>query len=261
LKQLVTFYGSDLTGLQLPFNFKLIELPWSARRIGAAIARYEGLLPTGAWPNWVLGNHDRSRIASRVGDAQARVAAMLLLTLRGTPTLYYGDELGMLDVPVATGAQRDPQGLRGGDSRDPERTPMRWDRSANAGFSTVAPWLPMGDNLETVNVASELADSRSMLELHRRLLALRRQEPALTVGDWSALRATGDVLAYQRRANGRAFIVVLNMGTRPAEAEEPEGRVVLSTHLDREGEPVAGAVRVRPNEGLVVEAGGAASNP
>ncbi len=134
-RQLVTFYGKTLDGLQLPFNFQLITLPWSARRIGAAIARYEALLPDGAWPNWVLGNHDRSRIASRVGAEQARVAAMLLLTLRGTPTLYYGDELGMCDGDIPLEAQRDPEGLRGGKSRDPERTPMRWDGSPTGGFT------------------------------------------------------------------------------------------------------------------------------
>ena len=97
-ERLVTYYGRDLRGAHLPFNFALIDTAWNAPALAAAICEYEAALPAGAWPNWVLGNHDKPRIASRVGAAQARVAAMLLLTLRGTPTLYYGDEIGMADV-------------------------------------------------------------------------------------------------------------------------------------------------------------------
>jgi alpha-glucosidase len=134
LRRLVKFYGRELGGLHMPFNFQLITLPWTARSVHRAVTRYEALLPSGAWPNWVLGNHDRSRIATRVGPAQARVAALLLLTLRGTPTMYYGDELGMADARVAAELQRDPQGLRGGESRDPVRTPMRWDEHEQCGF-------------------------------------------------------------------------------------------------------------------------------
>ena len=100
VNKLVAYYGVDNRGAHLPFNFQLITLPWDARTILAAIAEYEGAIPDGGWPNWVLGNHDQPRIASRVGRGQARVAAMLLLTLRGTPTLYYGDELGMHDVAI-----------------------------------------------------------------------------------------------------------------------------------------------------------------
>ena len=108
LQRLVAYYGNDLTGAQMPFNFALLSTLWSARSIENIIADYERALPTGAWPNWVLGNHDRPRIASRVGPEQARVAAMLLLTLRGTPTLYYGDEIGMHQVAIAPEEVRDP---------------------------------------------------------------------------------------------------------------------------------------------------------
>jgi alpha-glucosidase len=258
-RKLITFYGTDLTGLQLPFNFQLITLRWSARELAAAIARYEGLLPAGAWPNWVLGNHDRSRIATRVGDAQARVAAMLLLTLRGTPTLYYGDELGMRDVVIDASAQRDPEGLRGGPSRDPERTPMRWDGSSNAGFATGQPWLPMGEDLAAINVESERRDPASMLELHRRLLALRRAEPALSVGSWTLLSVGDSLLAYERRAPGAAaFAVVLNMGRTKLAVDLPgcAGRIALSTHLDRNDEHVEGRLSLRANEGVIVQLAG-----
>jgi glycosidase len=92
IERLMAYYG---VGVHLPANFHLISVDWQARRIAELIAAYEAALPAGAWPNWVLGNHDKHRVASRVGPAQARVAAMLLLTLRGTPTIYYGDEIGM----------------------------------------------------------------------------------------------------------------------------------------------------------------------
>jgi alpha-glucosidase len=100
IERLVAYYGENLRGAHLPFNFQLIHAAWNARGIDRLIREYEALLPQGGWPNWVLGNHDNRGIATRVGVAQARVAALLLLTLRGTPTMYYGDELGMQDVPI-----------------------------------------------------------------------------------------------------------------------------------------------------------------
>ena len=148
IDRLMAYYGADLTGFQLPFNFHLLSTPWRAREIGALVARYEAALPPGAWPNWVLGNHDRSRVASRLGPAQARVAAMLLLTLRGTPTIYQGEEIGMTDVPIPPERVQDPwernvPGL--GLGRDPVRTPMQWDAGPNAGFARAGaePWLPL----------------------------------------------------------------------------------------------------------------------
>ena len=130
IERLVRFYGA---GLDLPANFHLLSTPWEAEAVGALIEGYEAALPDGAWPNWVLGNHDRPRLASRLGPAQALVAAVLLLTLRGTPTLYYGDELGLRDVAVPPEHVQDPwekrvpgQGL----GRDPVRAPMPWTLEA-----------------------------------------------------------------------------------------------------------------------------------
>jgi alpha-glucosidase len=166
----------------------LIVLPWNARQIALAIDQYEGALPSGGWPNWVLGNHDQPRIASRVGHAQARVAAVLLLTLRGTPTLYYGDEIGMRDVPIPRELVRDPQGLNMPDldlSRDPERTPMQWDASPYGGFTNTVPWLPLADDYRRVNVEAAQRAEDSVLTLYRRLIALRRAEPALRIGKYA----------------------------------------------------------------------------
>ena len=108
IDRLMTYYGADLGGFQLPFNFHLISTPWQPKAVAQLIEQYEAALPIGGWPNWVLGNHDRSRVASRLGPEQARVAAMLLLTLRGTPTIYQGEELGMRDVAIAPDSIQDP---------------------------------------------------------------------------------------------------------------------------------------------------------
>jgi alpha-glucosidase len=258
LERLVAYYGADLKGAHLPFNFQLISAAWDASHLARLIAEYEAALPEGGWPNWVLGNHDQHRIASRVGPAQARVAAMLLLTLRGTPTLYYGDEIGMRDVPIPPDMVQDPfeRNVPGkGLGRDPERTPMQWDARPNAGFSAATPWLPIAADFGRVNVEAQRGDRRSMLSLYQRLIALRRGEPALEVGRLETREATGDVLAYIRR--GRAgepgFFVALNLGPEPHRVGGiPDGAIALSTHLDREGERVRGAIDLRGDEGVVI---------
>lgn len=259
LDRLMAYYGEGGTGVHLPYNFQLLLLPWEARAIATAIVAYEAVLPEGAWPNWVLGNHDNTRIASRVGLAQARVAAMLLLTLRGTPTIYYGDELGMRDVPIPPELEQDPQGVDQpglGRGRDPVRTPMAWDASPNAGFTTGTPWLPLHDDYRTVNVATEEASPTSMLTLHRRLIALRRAEPALEVGAFALEAVEGEIMAYRRERAGSRFLIVLNLGhtpqTLPLTALITGGQVALSTHLDRVGEVVGTAIKLRADEGIIV---------
>lgn len=259
---LVTYYGEDGSGAHLPFNFQLIVLPWDAREIAGAISAYEGSLPEGGWPNWVLGNHDKSRIASRVGEPQARVAAMLLLTLRGTPTMYYGDEVGMHDVAIGPDEVQDPQELNVpglGLGRDPERTPMQWDSSSGAGFTSGSPWLPIASDFEARNVEVEREDPDSMLSFYRRLIALRRDEPALSVGEYVPVVAEGDVLAYFREFGSSRFLVVLNLGHGVArfvtDDFEVSGEVVLGTNREREGEAVSGAVELEGDEGVVVRVG------
>jgi alpha-glucosidase len=267
IERLVTYYGSGGDEVHLPFNFQLIRLPWHARVVADTIARYEALLPEGGWPNWVLGNHDRPRIATRVGAGQARVAAMLLLTLRGTPTLYYGDEIGMVNVAIPPDAVQDPlernvPGL--GFGRDPERTPMQWSAGPGAGFTAGTPWLPLAADFADMNVEQARRDRRSLLTLYRRLIAWRREQPALVVGGYEALAADGDLLAYRRSAQGH-FVVVLNFGGAMQEwtcPREVEGmRIVMSTELDREGEHVGRLLPLRPDEGVLLSASAAASGP
>jgi alpha-glucosidase len=259
IERLVAYYGENGRGAHLPFNFQLVLLPWNARKIDAAIRAYEAALPAHGWPNWVLGNHDVPRVATRAGRAQAPAAAMLLLTLRGTPTMYQGDEIGMENVAIPPERVVDPPGKVLGIGRDPERTPMQWDATANAGFSTTEPWLPIASDYAQINVATERADPRSTLSLYHRLIALRQAEPALTVGSYRPLPAEGDVLAYIREHEGRRFAAILNLGPEAVtfEPETPlQGRITLSTRLDREGETVTGGVALRADEGVLVELSG-----
>ncbi|MGO4736668.1 alpha-amylase family glycosyl hydrolase [Bosea sp. 2KB_26] len=258
--RLMHYYGRGRPEMHLPFNFQLVEAAWEARALAALIATYEAALPPGGWPNWVLGNHDRPRVAARLGPAQARVAAMLLLTLRGTPTLYYGDELGLSDVPIRPEELRDPRGLREpglGLGRDPVRTPMPWDGSAHAGFSAVQPWLPLNADWPTRNVAVMMTEPVSVLRLYHRLLALRRAHPALAIGDFALLESDGDVLAYERREGAQRLIIALNLGGEPQRlalpGDAPGCRLLLSTLATA---PLIenDVLLLRPDEGVILAA-------
>jgi alpha-glucosidase len=256
LERLVTYYGKELKGAQLPFNFQLLETAWDARAIAKAIEDYERLLPAGGWPNWVLGNHDRPRIAARVGFAQARVAAMLLMTLRGTPTMYYGDEIALMNVPIPPERVQDPweknePGL--GLGRDRSRTPMQWSAGLNAGFSEGEPWLPLTGDYATRNVASLRGDPGSILALYRRLIALRREHVALSIGDYVPGRVEGDAFWFERRLGEERLMVVLNFGHEDSAVRLPrDSSILLSTHLDRETERIGTDLVLRPDEGIVL---------
>jgi len=238
LARLISYYGEDLSGVHLPFNFQLLFTSWNASAVAALIDEYERALPLGAWPNWVLGNHDQKRIASRVGVRQARVAAMLLLTLRGTPTLYYGDEIGMQDVPIPPEAVQDPWERREpglGLGRDPARTPMQWDGLSCAGFSDAPPWLPVARDYAQCNVAFEREDQTSILTLYRRLIELRRASPAFTEGSYRAAACGDNVLSYERVESGQRLLVALNFNSEPRELWLPAwaagSQVLLSTSV------------------------------
>lgn len=260
VERLVAYYGPDLTGADLPFNFQLIQTPWRADAVADLVAQYEAALPEGGWPNWVLGNHDQPRIAARVGPAQARIAAMLLLTLRGTPTLYYGDEIGLGHVPIPADRARDPwEHNEPGHGRDPERTPMQWDDSPQAGFSTAEPWLPLAADWAACNVESQRSDPGSMLTLHRRLLALRRDHAALAVGGYREVPlGIAEVFAYERFADGDVLRVLLNFGAASQDLPLPEGAwtVLLSTRPGRAGEPVGLTLALEPAEGVILRRAG-----
>src|SRR5262249_13341711 len=256
IERLVTYYGKDLGGAHLPFNFQLIHTAWTASAIAKLVTEYEAKLPPGGWPNWVLGNHDQPRIAARVGAARVRLAAMLLLTLRGTPTMYYGDELGIGTVTIRQVAMQDrweknEPGL--GLSRDPSRTPFQWDATPNAEFSADRPWLPLEPAYQSRNVESLRKDSNSILGLYRRLLSIRREQSALKCGSFRLVSVQGNVLVYDRTAEGERILVCLNFGDTEQTISSQElgvSTVLACTHGDRTC--LDSNLVLAPNEGLTI---------
>ena len=259
IHKLVTYYGPSSNGANLPFNFSLITLPWRPQEIAAAIDEYESALPRDAWPNWVIGNHDQPRINSRVGIHQSRIAAMLLLTLRGTPTIYYGEEIEMRDVPIPSLEVVDPQGLNmpGKNlSRDPERTPMQWDNSMNAGFSVIRPWLRIDQRFHRINVSSEIKDPYSMLSFYKRLIDFRQNEPCLIYGSYRPLYSDNQMITYFREYNDTLFLIILNLSHRPCyfktDRVDLKGRIEIATSPESEGTEIDGEVNLLGDEGVII---------
>jgi len=288
LPRWVKYYGEKGDELHLPFNFRLMEQPWDAQAMRRSVDKLEAALPDFGWPNYVLGSHDSPRLASRLGgQAQARVAAMMLLTLRGTPTLYYGDELGMESGVIPPDKIQDPQGVNLGAerTRDVARTPMQWDDSPNAGFSDVEPWLPVSEDYVTRNVAAQSTDPTSTLSLYRRLLWYRRRSPALYGGSYRSLNVGDEAsFVYVRAAGDERRLIALNFSGDPrciaipnGGAGEPRfapplsppqaggrshalpfaeggtGQIAISTHMDREEKVSLSNLQLRPHEGVIVE--------
>jgi alpha-glucosidase len=258
--KLVTYYGQDNKGVHLPFNFQLIFSPWIAHDIALLIDQYEGALPAEGWPNWVLGNHDQCRIASRIGREQAKIAAILLLTLRGTPTIYYGDEMGMVDVPIPEEEIVDPMGINmpGKNlSRDPARTPMQWNANVNGGFSGTKPWLRLDKAFVRNNIAAQKEDEYSILTLYRNLIRLRSTEPALSVGNYFPVGSNNQFIAYKRTNPGNtSFLVILNLMHKPCPFHirdfHFEGTVVVSTSPELEGHVIKDKITLSGDEGIVI---------
>ena len=258
IDRLMKYYGEALGGFHLPFNFHLLSTPWNAPAIAALARSYEAALPHGAWPNWVFGNHDRSRLVNRIGGgAQARLAAMLLLTLRGTPTLYYGDELGMRDGSIPPDRIRDPweknvPGL--GLGRDPCRTPMQWNDDEYGDFSTATPWLPMGVDGRHTNVAIQSNDPDSLLTLYRDLLRLRQRELALSGGSYREREVGPELLAYERQYEDRCFLIALNYSRDPCTLRGITANFTVLISTDRRREVRAqnsGELTLRAQEGVI----------
>lgn len=261
----VRYYGAQNDELHLPFNFRLMWQPWSATAMRASVDEMEAALPPKAWPNYVLGNHDQPRLASRLGGlAQARLAGLMLLTLRGTPTFYYGDEISLENGVIPPEKIQDPQGINFGAerTRDVARTPMQWDDSANAGFSSVEPWLPVSADYEQRNVAAEAQDPTSMLNFYRHLLWLRRESAALHGGSYQALDLAGDsgfaadVYVYLRSGGEERKLIALNFADTSHTFTLPfgsQGHVILSTHMDVGAAEVLSTGTLRPFEGVIID--------
>ncbi len=273
IEEAVRYSGSGPDQLHLSFYFPFLLQPWRADGFQRVIAEWDTALGED-WPCYVLGNHDQSRLATRYGaglpddevDAICKVAATLLLTQRGTPFLFQGEEIGMRDTDVPLDARKDTPAIRFDfEGRDPERTPIPWSGEAPGyGFTTAAEtWLPFGADVATRNVAAQRGQKGSVLDWHRRLLWLRRESPALHAGSWTPLIDAPDAaLAYLREAGGQRMLVALNFIREPADitldaARLPAGRwrTRLSTHDDSgDSRLVAGELQLEPHEALILEA-------
>ncbi len=258
---LVRHYGPTNNEIQLPMYLSLIgKEPLRASDLRTRIEAVE-TNPVGGWPCFALGNHDNPRVPSRLPlpegaaasgatpDDMAKLTAALLLTVRGTPVLYYGEELGMVNTdPTRREDVQDRIGRTGWPrekGRDGERTPMQWNASVNAGFNTGAkPWLPVAADAATRNVASQMADPTSVLSFYRTLIAARRTNPALA-GDYTTVAAANpQVLAYQRNAGGRTILVLLNFDGHAADvplvtaAATRLGRTIIASRATATGSTV-----------------------
>jgi alpha-glucosidase len=253
LEEVISFYG-DGDELDLAFHIPFMQAPLAAGVLRDLVTETERLLPEGCLPVWTGSNHDMSRLPTRWagGDlGAARCALLMLLTLRGTTFLYYGDELGMPDTDIPRDRLRDPVSiaLAPVHNRDAARTPMPWTGEPGAGFTEpgVEPWLPFGD-VAACNVAAQHADPSSTLHLVRDLIALRKELPDLRGGDYRVLETSGSVWAWQR---GRQVVVAVNLGDDVASVDV-EGTISVSTDRSRDGESVDAPLTLPPWEGVVL---------
>lgn len=255
IDELLKFHQACTDKLHVPFNFNLLKLPWTAGSYRRFVSAYDRMLGPGNWPNYVLGNHDLQRFASRRGKAQARIAAMMLLTFRGIPFIYYGEELGMEDVFVKD--TQDPR-ANADMSRDPERTPMQWTGEAYAGFSRVKPWLPVSKKYKEVNVERESNDPQSILNLYRKLIHYRSGSSAILLGRYRSLDAgADDIFAFLREHKNEKVLILLNFSGKPQKAslKFKRAEIIMNTHLDREQGRAVDLKQflLRPNEGYILK--------
>ena len=254
LPEWASYYGEKLDQFHMPFNFHLMATEWDAPSLRAAIESILWNVPVGAWTNWTMGNHDEKRLATRLGPDNARLAALLILTLRGTPFIYYGDELGMADIHIPPGEGRDPWGENVSYlGRDGARSPMQWSAEDHAGFSTAEPWLPVAPDFQVRNVGAELNDAGSMLNLHRRILSKRKDSPALRLGSYlTHPSSTDEVLVYRRESDGDTKTVALNLSDEFQEVALTFGEVVISTTDSQRDEVFKGGLVLSPREGVLI---------
>ncbi len=249
----IAYYQPDRPELYAPFNFEPIHVPWQAAEFKRFVDHYQTSMQPGFTPIYTSGNHDESRIASRIGLAAARVSAMMILTLPGMAFLYYGEEIGMADVPIGPDQVQDPF-TEPGKGRDPERTPMQWNNQTHAGFTTAQPWLPISSDSGHTNVQTELADTTSMLNLYHRLIKLHTSHEAFKSGRYVAKPSTDSVFIYERSTEQESYMILLNFVDTNQSISDLDwrGSIVVSTYMDRENEPVHHTIHLRPNEGIVI---------
>ncbi len=230
-QQFRQFYTDINHSIGVPFNFEGIHQPWSAQSFGEFIERYQhNVLEPDSLPVYCFGNHDQMRMVTRFGERQARMIALLELTLPGLPTIYNGDEIGMEDGKILPHQVRDPSATEEMGGRDPQRTPMQWDATKNAGFTTGEPWLPVAESSTKNNVAQQMDDDESFLSLYQMLLHLRHIDPVLVSGSFDLIDVVNDMLVYQRSGDDRTYLVVLNFANESRSVQVPKGDVLFLTN-------------------------------
>jgi alpha-glucosidase len=258
-EELSKYYGSnDL--IDLPGNFKLLYKPFIASSIKQFVDSYLGYLSDEMWPNWVIGNHDRPRITSKLGEEKARLAALLLLTLRGTPFMYYGDEIGMHDVIIPADQVQDPwEKTEPGKGRDRCRTPMQWSTDDNAGFSSpnVKLWLPVSNDYKTINVEQQKNNPSSFLNLYRELITYRKIHTSLLAGNYQSEGDVPDGIYYYRRElQDDKHSIVLNFTAEEKEVSLKDSKnplIILSTFMDQKTKIADQKLFLRPYEGVLIK--------
>jgi alpha-glucosidase len=256
IAKMVSYYGEKDDELNLAFNFPFIFTKFESQSFREVVELTESLMPSESWPVWTGSNHDVGRLATRwCGDDERKIrcALMMLLTMRGTPFLYYGDEIGLPETKLSESDLKDPVGIRfwpHNPGRDGCRTPMQWDAGPGAGFTSpeAAPWLPLGDQ-ESCNVASQREDPTSVLHLTRDLIALRRGSQELARGSYRSLESPAGLWVFQR---GESTVVALNLADEPALADGVSGSIAIATDRSRDGEAVEGTLELPPWQGAII---------
>lgn len=224
--QYLGFYGIN-PEVSMPFNFQGMWIPWSADEFAKFIGEFQGMLRPEHVPVYCFSNHDQHRLVSRFGENQARLIALMQLTLPGLPVIYYGDELGMKNVEIKPEEVQDPVEIRKpglNQGRDPERTPMLWSDEQYAGFSNAKPWLPIGDDYKTGNVKYQAQQLDSFFNLYKQLLGLRASSQTLIKGDYKEIvDENSDSFIYERSYEDEIYIVALNFS-------DHETRILLPRH-------------------------------
>ena len=263
-------YGEDNDGLNLVFNFKFSDQSFSAKQFFEVIQETENIFPDPYWPCYVFSNHDKTRMISRLGnnEKKAKLLTLLLLTVRGTPFIYYGEEIGMHQEKIPKEALRDPlayhvvMGIPVGRffGRDGCRTPMQWDSSfGNAGFSPelkTIPWLPISSNSNLINVETQRKDKNSILSFFKQLIRIRKAEKVLSEGRLHKLVISSkNCLTYERRVNQEGILVILNFNNKQIQIQNPypSSRVIFSTDQLNISEKTTNCHTIQTYEGLIVK--------
>lgn len=250
----LNYYEAVNSQLSAPFNFESIYVPWQASRYREFVDSFQAGMKASFTPIYTLGNHDESRVATRIGSEAARTAAMLLLTLPGLPIIYYGDEIGMHDVKIPPDQARDPF-VGPGNNRDAQRTPMQWDGGRYAGFSRHTPWLPVASDFASENVTSQMANQRSMLKLYKDLIALRGHSEALSSGSYRSADFGPDIFGYYRQMGGNSLLILLNFAGIPRQVSQTvaDFQLKLSTNPNSPATAVQGKLTLGAHEGVIME--------